>query len=441
MNEKNEPYLLVDIGDHIDRSHLITDGTMGQANIDFLNDLSYDYVTIGNNEGITFSRQDLNRLYMHAKFKVLINNLYNEQQERPHWLLPYDIKQIADLNIGIIGTTVYFSHFYQLLGWELKDPFEEIKQNVQALKSRVDFIVLMSHLGVSKDESIAKEISGIDIILGAHTHHMLGQGLSIHDTHIFQTGRSGQYIGQVTIEKEAKGFHVFGRCIEVTKEASDKQTEEKIKHWEDIAQQALSIQIAWLKQEVDAAWHEESTFGNILAEALNHWCQTKISIVNSGLILDHLHNGKITKADLLRICPHPINPCVVELKGHEIWSIMERSLDMEIQQLAIKGFGFRGQILGMLSVDGLEIHYEQESLAQRKIKQIFVEQQLISADKTYQVATTDMLTFHRIFPELHHAAKKIYYLPEFMRDLLAYRFKLDDIESAKTKRWITKKGG
>src|SRR5690349_15556270 len=53
-----EPVLLVDIGDHMDRAALATEGTMGQANIDILNLTGYDAVTIGNNEGLTFAQGD-----------------------------------------------------------------------------------------------------------------------------------------------------------------------------------------------------------------------------------------------------------------------------------------------------------------------------------------------------------------------------------------------
>lgn len=52
-----EAVLLVDIGDHMDRAAVETEGTMGQANIDILNLTGYDAVTIGNNEGLTFRRK------------------------------------------------------------------------------------------------------------------------------------------------------------------------------------------------------------------------------------------------------------------------------------------------------------------------------------------------------------------------------------------------
>lgn len=55
------PTLLLDIGDHMDRSAVETEGTMGRANVDVLNLTGYDAVTIGNNEGLTFTPASLNK--------------------------------------------------------------------------------------------------------------------------------------------------------------------------------------------------------------------------------------------------------------------------------------------------------------------------------------------------------------------------------------------
>ena len=47
--------IVLDIGDHMDRASVETEGTMGQANVDVINLTGYDAITIGNNEGLTIS--------------------------------------------------------------------------------------------------------------------------------------------------------------------------------------------------------------------------------------------------------------------------------------------------------------------------------------------------------------------------------------------------
>lgn len=53
------------------------------ANVDLLNKVGYDFITIGNNEGITFDYADLDRLYRKAGFQVLVNNLLDSTGKKP----------------------------------------------------------------------------------------------------------------------------------------------------------------------------------------------------------------------------------------------------------------------------------------------------------------------------------------------------------------------
>ena len=82
---EGEACYIFDIGDHVDRSHPFTEGTKGQGNIQLLNEAGYDAVTIGNNEGITMSKEALSALYKDAKFDVILSNLFEEDGSRPEW--------------------------------------------------------------------------------------------------------------------------------------------------------------------------------------------------------------------------------------------------------------------------------------------------------------------------------------------------------------------
>ena len=64
--------MTIDIGDHVDRFHSISEATNGIGNTKLLNEALSDYVTIGNNEGITLAKEHLNRLYDDAGFEVLM---------------------------------------------------------------------------------------------------------------------------------------------------------------------------------------------------------------------------------------------------------------------------------------------------------------------------------------------------------------------------------
>lgn len=430
--------MVFDVGDHVDRAHFITEGSDGKANVQLMNQLGYDYVTIGNNEGITFSKSQLDELYREADFQVLINNLYEKNGRRPSWLHPYAVHHLGGLKIGIIGTTVDFSSFYSLLGWKIADPVQAVAENVRRLREHVDVLIVLSHLGLARDKLLAQKVPGIDLILGAHTHHFLPDGLKAEQTWIHQVGKFGRFVGHVTLETAEGKVDVYPRALAVDDEEDDPGAQALLSRWEAYARQRLSQEVAVLEEPLEADWFNESVIGNILAEALNDWCKTQIALVNSGQILAGCPAGPITKKDLHHICPHPINPCRIRLSGRQIWSVLQRSLEDDVQQLEIKGLGFRGKKLGMLSVDGLRIEYERSAQDQKNVRAIYVGKVPIQLEKWYDVATIDMFTFGAIFPEIYEQTDVRYFLPVFLRDVLAVRFQKGHLERAKKNRWACK---
>ena len=79
---------MFDVGDHLDRSNIYTEATVGKGNVQLLNEAGYDVVTIGNNEGITLSHEELFHLYDHADFDVVVANVYASDGKKPAWMKP-----------------------------------------------------------------------------------------------------------------------------------------------------------------------------------------------------------------------------------------------------------------------------------------------------------------------------------------------------------------
>src|SRR5690606_33077531 len=87
--------LIVDCGDHLDRMRKETEGSEGVANIEVMNKTGYEVAVMGNNEGLTFSKDVLKKLYTeHAQFTMLGSNMRElHNGEIPTWLAPYQIVQ------------------------------------------------------------------------------------------------------------------------------------------------------------------------------------------------------------------------------------------------------------------------------------------------------------------------------------------------------------
>ena len=65
---------------------------------------------------------------------------------------------------------------------------------VPYVRARADLVVVLSHLGLWHDIQLAREISGIDLIIGGHSHHRLARPVCIGETAITHAGVGGAYL-------------------------------------------------------------------------------------------------------------------------------------------------------------------------------------------------------------------------------------------------------
>ncbi|WYJ84793.1 Ser/Thr protein phosphatase [Enterococcus sp. DIV0840] len=128
--------LTVDLGDFVDRWHPLTEATDGQANIELMNEIGYDAATIGNNEGVGNSKEQLNHLYDHRKFDVLLGNLFDlETGQAPDWARSYKIIETTEkTKIGLIALTAPFPLTYNPNGWDIRSTKEMLPQLIREIQ-------------------------------------------------------------------------------------------------------------------------------------------------------------------------------------------------------------------------------------------------------------------------------------------------------------------
>ncbi|TYR73787.1 bifunctional metallophosphatase/5'-nucleotidase [Rossellomorea vietnamensis] len=416
--DAGDEVFLFDIGDHVDRWHPLSEATLGKGNVEMLNDVGYDAVTIGNNEGITFSYSELNDLYSDARFEVLLANLHTKDGKIPAWAKPYSIYETkAGTRVGVLGLTAHFAPFYKPLGWNIYSPMDQLDFWMKELSPQTDMIVLLSHLGIRDDEWIAESYQEIDIILGAHTHHIFHEGKEINGTLLGAAGKHGHYVGHIILEFDTDQKIFSTRKAQLYEQDGlpvSKDEEKQIKGWHDEGEKMLNETAAVLERDLKADWFNPSELPQLLSDALLHWCEADCAFLNAGLVLEGLRKGKVSKFDIHRILPHPINPCVIHLTGAELKEVIKATRDEELHHLQVKGLGFRGKVMGIFAYSSITFG--------KDIHHIFINGEPINHRRTYKLATTDMFTFGHFFPELQRNEKQ-YYMPEFLRDVLAWKLK------------------
>ncbi|TDM03732.1 bifunctional metallophosphatase/5'-nucleotidase [Macrococcus carouselicus] len=394
----------VDLGDHVDRSHPYTEGTLGKGNVALLNEAEVKVATLGNNEGITLTHDDLNTLYDGADFQVTCCNLFDLKGELPRHIKLHVIDEFNGIKLGFVGATAEFTPFYKALGWQVTEPIAAIRQQVEIIRGECDVVIILSHLGVFADRRIAEEIPGIDVILGAHTHHHFDQGERVNGVLIGAAGRYGQYIGEIRLDFDETGLrHKEARLID-----TDELTDSEDSYYE---QGRLSLSEMVYNQPVNLPrrLYSASYTTALLARELRIELEADCALINSGLIVQSYTGDYLTRYDLHKMLPHPINPVKITLSGRELKEVIAMSAKHEYRDEIVKGFGFRGDIFGMYVLD--HIGYIQSE------RKFFVGDRVIQDHETYTLATLDMYTFGRFFPQFVQTQKE-YFMPEFLRDVM-----------------------
>lgn len=398
--------LYFDLGDHADRTHPATEVTRGKLNVRLLERLQPTAVTIGNNEGITFPHDWLSKLYEEATFPVLLGNVYEADGSRPDWVEETLVIEQDGVKIGLFGMTAPYEELYPELGWQIESPYESTKRALKRLE-HCDVIIALSHLGFFGDERLAEMYPEIDVILGAHTHHVLDEGVMTNGVLIAQAGKYGKYVGEVTlrldgtkiIEKEARLHELSHR--------SDSPDTLSILHSEGAdAKRLLDVTIAETDGYV-SNWFGHSPLSDLLVKSMVEWCTADVGIIPSGVVLEGIPPGKVTLNMLHRICPHPINPCVLTLDGKTLTRFLHDVSEETFTNMHVRGLGFRGTVLGEPSFYQIE----------QRDGQYFVLGERLEPNRTYRVATVDMLTFGPLLPYLKDQPKR-YFMPELLRDVL-----------------------
>lgn len=433
--------LTLDIGDHMDRMRVETEASDGLANIALLNAAGYDAATIGNNEGLTFTGEQLDEAFgVQARFPVVCANFFFEEtKQRPSWMVPFTVLNKAGLRIGLIGVSTAFKEFYKLLGWEATDPLPAVAEQVNQLRSKVDVLIVLSHLGLPLDRRMAQEIAGIDLILGGHTHHLLEEPELIGSTHLCAAGKFGDYMGRVDIwfDTVTKRPRFNASCLPMDGRVEQPEATAIIGSFKVEGERRLSRVVATLESPLALSLERESPLANLLAAGLRRWTNADIGLVNSGQMLRSLAAGEVTAGDLHALCPSPINPCRMKLSGKLIRMSLEEALLPEYIDKPIRGFGFRGLVLGTLAVDGLAIEYVPDNPDMGKIVSILVNGEPLQDDQLYVVGTIDMFTFGVGYEKLKQGLDIDYYLPEFIRGVLEHELQDQEaIADSYRSRWL-----
>lgn len=157
----------------------------GNIEIDVLNALGFDVVTLGNHEfdnGI----EELARRLKNLRPEVVCANYDFTGTALEGLVKPYTVVRRAGKKIAVIGLlTDIMSVVDREIAEELsyEDPVEVVNRLAAFLKDEkgCDMVICLSHLGYMEDKDLASKTRNVDLVVGGHSHTLLHKKQMVRD--------------------------------------------------------------------------------------------------------------------------------------------------------------------------------------------------------------------------------------------------------------------
>lgn len=382
--KQEHPYVsLVDLGDNI-QGGAIGALSKGEYVISLLNEVGYDFATIGNHE-FDYGMPRLKELMNMANYGYIASNVrYSGTKENIFADIPtYRIKEFGNTKVGFIGvltpeaiissTPTFFQedgeYVYDFYGAnngeELYQRVQEIVDEVRA--QEVDYVVVMAHLGSVAENapydsiSLISHTTGIDVVLDGHSHStIVGDpypNKNGDDVILTSVGTKLENVGELIITPE--GEIQTALLSEYDKE--DETMKQKIAEINEQLNTLLETKEGELTFDLTITDENgkrisrtrETNLGDIVADSIRDYLKCDVAIINGGGLRKAISAGKVTYGNLFDVLPFGNTIGATECTGQQILDLLEFS-SKDTQGITVFEDNPVGEFGGFLQVSGLK---------------------------------------------------------------------------------------
>ena len=209
--KKNPNTFIIDTGDMFQGSELSVK-TTGKALQPILNALNYNLYIPGNWE-VVYYKENMQKLLGGLNAPKICSNMYHDLGDKKKGELifpPYYTWNIAGIKIGFVSYTDPLVPIRQSPAYSkgiiYTFPEENLAYYVKVLKEQeqCDFIILLSHLGLSQQIALANkpECEGVDYIFGGDTHERVRKPIECKYSKVVEPGAFGSFVGRLDLTVE-----------------------------------------------------------------------------------------------------------------------------------------------------------------------------------------------------------------------------------------------
>jgi len=408
----------------------------GQADLALLNEIGFDAMVFGNHEfdlgsspeghqaladfvkGAKFPFVDANTDFSaDDKFTGLFTDLVSSEPENGK-IYSGIVKEIDGEKVGIFGLTTEETLDIASPGKvKFTNYIEEAKKAVAAFEGMgVNKIIALTHIGyndnpnVDNDILLAKNVPGIDIIVGGHDHTKLDEpfvvdtntvGEAKDATLIVQANEYVKYLGTLDVTFDGKGVvtEYGGELIDLGKVTEDTALVKLLAPYkakiDEVNNKEIGVKITEelanpraTETNLESVRSNETALGNIitdgmLAKAQKYTDKTVVmALQNGGGIRAAIPAGNITVGQVITVLPFGNTLALMDATGAELKAAFEVSL-----KNAPKENG------GFLHIGGAKLQYDSSKEAGSRVVSIeYLDKATgkyvaLEDGKTYTVAT------------------------------------------------------
>lgn len=325
------PVLMLDAGD-VMTGNPITErmfkGASGGALLEMMNMIGYDAWCPGNHD-FDISQANLRALAAIARFPALCANVVNDRNEYPVGNRPFVILDRGGLRIGVIG--LMSQELYSLVnqnnltGIKVLPPAETLQRFIRELDPRTDLLIALTHEGVEEDSLLATEVSGLDIIVGGHSHTRLKTPKLVNGVVIVQTGSNAENLGLLHVTVDDDRVTAYDGML-LPLWAGNTRPASPIARLADSLQAEIDKEysevIATLKENWTRA-DGQSGVGTFIADAQRTAAGADVGFMNNFGIRRDVPAGPLTKKTLFEVLPFRNILTTFQLSGNELRAVME----------------------------------------------------------------------------------------------------------------------
>lgn len=344
---ENENVLLVDGGDQFQGTLFYT-YYKGKAAAEFMNQMGYDAMTVGNHE--FDDGPEVLRGFMDAvDFPVLMSNADVSGEPMLDGVLNKStVVNVGGQTIGLIGLTPEDTGELSSPGSNItfSDPIEAVRGEVERFEAQgINKIVVLSHSGYNVDLAVAEAVEGVDVIVGGHSNTFLSNvddgaagpyPTMVGDTAVVQAYAYTKYLGelQVTFDDDGNVISATGepRLLDASVTEDDAVVTRVVElagPLDEIRREVIGATTAPIDGDRGTCRATECEMGTLVTTAMLERVAdqgVQIAITNGGGLRASIDEGDITMGEVLTVLPFQNTLATFDLTGAGIVEALENGV-------------------------------------------------------------------------------------------------------------------